>query len=249
MIKVELRGRLGNQMFQYSILRVISEIKGYEYSFNENWLGKNIFDIDYGVKNNHNNFNVFDEGLNKFNKKVFDIKDNTLLKGYWQSDKYYKYNEDFVRSIFKIKDNIKNNVDYSILKNDTCLIHFRGGDYLNANYIPSKQWYERSKKHILDNYDINNFKVITDDLRLAKSYFKEDEIIKNDMNTDFCLLNRSKTNIISSSSFSWWATWLNNNSNVIIAPDKWLNHNNIKGTNGFYPFDIETKRMLYIPKN
>ena len=48
MITVELRGRLGNQLFQYSLCRVMSERLGGQYSISPEWLGKGIFNCSLG---------------------------------------------------------------------------------------------------------------------------------------------------------------------------------------------------------
>ncbi len=42
MISVELRGRLGNQLFQYAVCRIMSEKLDCDFSISDEWLGKNI---------------------------------------------------------------------------------------------------------------------------------------------------------------------------------------------------------------
>lgn len=44
---------------------------------------------------------------------------------------------------------------------------------------------------------------------------------------DFYLMSKMKNNIIANSSFSWWATWLNENCDKrVIAPKNWFGPKN-----------------------
>ena len=61
--------------------------------------------------------------------------------------------------------------------------------------------------------------------------------MNNDMMTDFACLSLFRHVIMSNSSYSWWATWLNpssydTGSRVICCPDRWF------GPTG--PQDVET---------
>ena len=247
MIQVKLSGRLGNQMFQYAILRIVAKENGYEFNFPREWRGKNYFHINYGKKQTNEQVNkIFQEGVNSYNSKVFSIQDNTVLHGYWQSPKYLKRNEEYVRDLFKLKDKSLS-VENLNREEETCLIHFRGGDYFSHNYVPSKKWYDAARSYMSKINNRLNFKVITDDPKAAIMFFPNDKIISKTEIDDFCSLYRAKYKILSASTFSWWAHWLSNKKdNISIAPDNWINHNGAKGIKGFYPIDVKTESINYI---
>ena len=242
MISVELKGRIGNQLFQYSLCRVIANRLKVDYSISKKWLGYELFDLPKMDKGKGKR--TFKEGINRFNDKVFGVGDDTHIDGYWQSEKYFEGWENEIRGWFRLD---KPNSEY--INEDYCVIHYRAQDgYLREKYTPSDGFFNRAKKQILDFKNTIKFVIITDNIALAKQKFKGDIVISNDIKTDFTTIQYSKYKIISNSSFSWWAAWLGSNeSEMIIAPDRWMNHNyNKTKDNLFYPYDIRSKYFKYI---
>jgi hypothetical protein len=254
MIKVELNGRLGNQMFQYSICRLIAHKNGFNFcipsegnpSTNKVHI-KNVFDnLDLGIEDS-NNVNYFyeDDTTQVYNPNIFNTQNNTVLSGFFQTPKYFEGYEELVKSWFNIELNEKSK---EILKKynpeEYCYIHLRGLDYKNdTNWFLSIDYYQKSIDYIQNMYPNISFLIITDDINEAEKLFPNIKSISNDMITDFIILLNSNKLIISNSTFSWWAAWLKTKE-IIIAPNNWLNYN--KPELGFYPVDIKTNNFTYI---
>jgi hypothetical protein len=142
MITTELKGRLGNHLFQYVMCRVISDIKNYDYSIPRNWLGLKLFkNADLGKDYIKQNI-VFREGINKYNPEIFNIKDNTHIDGYWQSEKYFINYKNDIKQWFKI-DMVKETYT------NHCVIHFRAqDDYLTKNYVLPIKYFIDAKNYV-----------------------------------------------------------------------------------------------------
>jgi hypothetical protein len=249
MISIELRGRFGNHLFQYCAGRVLAEKNNANFCVmntgvftnganeNKTFLGTKIFDCYIGDDYVEQSV-IFNEGGDKYNNDFWGVKDNTHIKGFFQSEKYFMGYENNIREWLKLP--------YIDFDDNVCTIHFRAQDgYLKQNYLLPKEYFDESKNIALNSNPNIKFLVITDNIKMAKEYFPDDEIIMNDMKKDFEYLYHSKYKIISNSTFSWWAAWLSlPNSNLVIAPNKWLNYNS--KSDDFFPKNIKTKGFKYI---
>ena len=171
-----------------------------------------------------------------FLPEVLQLKDNTYLDGFWQSEKYFKGIENIIRQEFSLKKEFSG-MDEGALKqiseSESIAIHIRRGDYVtnlkfNASHgvCPLEYYFEAVR--IMENKIKNpRFFVFSDDLAWAKDNLKINHPItfldSGQDYHDLILMSRCKHNIIANSSFSWWGAWLNNNPDkIVIAPKKWF---------------------------
>jgi hypothetical protein len=254
MITPELIGRLGNQMFQYAVARIIAEKNGYNFyiSKDKSAHDQNIsefFNLDMGIDDG-NQHTVYqqDSMIQKFDPNIFHLPDGTKISGFFQTEKYFDGYEDKVKTWFNF--DLTNKTKELLNQYDTneyCFIHFRGTDYKHMTdwWLPFS-YYQNAMNKIKEIKPDIKFLIITDNSDDAREYFDGYDILSNDLMTDFGLLYMSKYCIIPNSSFSWWAAWLSDDKEIIIAPDRWFNYNNRYLGHGFIPVDIMTKKFTYI---
>lgn len=233
-------GRLGNQMFQYATLYSVGKKNNYKIG------------IPYFVKTNNPYCNLFlDECFEKlsaenctnhetvgdyiepyplidFNGKIFEIKDDTNLHGYFQTEKYFKeYREDLLNE-FKFKSDINDSATNikNLLGDEVISVHMRIGDYAfltDKHPICNEKYYEKAFEYLPKNKTILLF---SDNLDIAYNTIKKfsDKIKMPQTNNDFidlCLMSKCEYHLIANSSFSWWGAWLSNTKKVI-APSLWF---------------------------
>jgi len=272
MVSVYFQGRLGNNIFQYIFCRISAIKKNFEFyitngvedsdnfykeissRFNiglensvidnpHHWIGDNLFDIDFGKR---------DKNINKLlgEVNIEEVTDGSFLKGFYQTEEYMLGYEEMIKNDWlPFKKNLKDLSKPLLEKYDVdkyCYIHFRGGDYktIPQFFLPI-DYYRESMNHIVSIKNDIKFVIITDDIVEATNFFPEYDVISNQMEIDFYLLSKAKYSIIPNSSFSWWASWLNNDSKIIVAPNRWFNYNKYYGE-GFEPPKIKTNKFYYI---
>ncbi len=186
----------------------------------------------------------------KYSDSFFSNPNDAYLEGYWQTEKYFLPIQDEIRQIFSFthETSIKTKelIEQCKQKN-IASIHVRRGDYAASNIhaVCSETYYNNAIKHALEHTNIDAFFVFSNDLQWAKENinFMGISTIFVDWNTginswqDMYLMSLCKINIIANSSFSWWAAWLNNNTNKkIIAPTKW-SRREIDVIDTYYTYD------------
>lgn len=154
--------------------------------------------------------------------------ENLLLSGYYQSEKYFINNKEFILNLFKPTKEIKEHI-LSILPKikSSISIHIRRGDYLNLpNYHPQQSIdYYISAINLLG-VD-KNYLIFSDGLDGIKNMFdfipnKQFITLGKDY-LDLYAISMCEHNIICNSTFGWWGAYLNENQNKkVIAPNKWF---------------------------
>lgn len=223
MVISDFIGRLGNNLFQ------LSAAVGYSTKYNVDyeippWEYSTCFNIKIrpcvgDVKVNYGEKGWYYEELPFFS-------DGVKLFGFFQSYKYFEHCEGKIRDLFQFNDQIKNK--FAPLEGNTCSIHVRRGDYIGNVFheVCHLEYYLEAISEIKSRTAIDKFVVFSDDIAWCREKFVGDEFVFIEGNSnieDLCLMSQCSHNIIPNSSFSWWASWLNNNPNkIVIAPDTWF---------------------------
>ena len=225
-ITCEFRDRFGNNMFQIANVCMLSKKYKTKLVFNT-WKYSDLFEWDILFDSNLFNsikWNHYLEKSFRYNNIVYN-GGNVKFHGYYQSYKYL--DEIFIKSIFKIKDNIIQNIldKYNyIFSRKTTSIHVRRTDYLYDNDHPfiGNEYYNEAMQKMNSITDL--YVVFSDDIEWCKHNItsREKEMLYIENNQDYIdlfLMSMCDNNIIANSSFSWWGAYLNKNDRKkIICP-------------------------------
>ncbi|MFN8282085.1 MAG: alpha-1,2-fucosyltransferase [Chitinophagales bacterium] len=191
-------------------------------------------------KFNGNKLNLLQETAHHFQPELLDYKDNTYVKGNFQSEKYFNSIEEILRKELTFKKALtEKNLDWKnqIESTNSVSIHIRRGDYISIQknqdkfIIQSLDYYKNAITHIANKVDQPTLFIFSDDIAWSKENLKTSfpvHFIDNNNTTetsyiDMQLMSLCQHNIICNSTFSWWSAWLNANpGKIVIAPQNWF---------------------------
>jgi hypothetical protein len=229
-------------------------------------------DVDFGkpseglFKDFHEKWTVYDHNgdiinITMLDPKIYEISDNTRLIGHngafggiFQSERYLIDRKKDIENWFKIKEQYSKEYNKKlddlgiVLDNNLCVINFRGGEYRSIPKVLCRREYWRdSISHMISLNSEMKFIVITDDPEYAKLFMPfEIPTYHIDIGFDFYVVNQAKWLIISNSTFGWWASWLNNKANKILAPKYFGAHNT---SDGYWSVgEIYTTKFDYVDR-
>lgn len=189
-----------------------------------------------------------------FDPKALDLPNNSLLVGYWQTEKYFAdIRHDLLKELEPSSPFSKKNKELidKINDSESVWMHIRRGDYVTneaANKfhgVKDFEYYVQALDALVNSLPKDKRKkisifVCSNDIDWCKknlifpypiSYI-ENELGSDDMRVaKYC-----KHDILANSSFSWWGAWLNKNPNkIIIAPKRWFENKKANESNDIIP--------------
>lgn len=217
-------GRFGNQLFQLASTIGISILNHHDYCF-PNWIYSKYFNSELPKFQNLNYIEILENNFS-YEELYLDKNKNYNITGYRQSFKYFIHCKDIISNYLTLSkkyDNIFQNIDFQ----NSVSMHIRRTDYLKLKHIYNilDDNYYIKCLNMLDN--INQVYIFSDDIEWCKNNIKfinNKVVFNNEVDIlDMFLMSKFKYNIISNSTFSWWAAWLNkNNDKKIFVPSVWF---------------------------
>lgn len=249
---VEIKGGLGNQLFQYAFYKYCEKVTGRIVLLHTdffNWV------------NDMEGTTVRKLELDKFNTDYVSVQgsiscrkiiheeeftgvepdaDYFFYSGYWQDKQFFEeVRDDIIREVSLKSELISNElrqVAREIRGSESIAMHFRRGDYLSE--VNKQIFAQQGVDYYLKAIDVIRDKagsdgleayVFTDDIEYFNSVKDSFADISlhvmpiREAYEDLYLMSCAKHHIIANSSFSWWGAAISQDeSGVTVAPAKWF---------------------------
>ena len=168
------------------------------------------------------------------------ISRNCMLRGFWQSEKYFAHIKDDIRKQFTFlpfDEDINITTANQMATENSVAIHIRKGrDYLQSELMGQGlcgvDYYQNAVDYISQHVATPKYYVFTDNPQWVEGNLSGFEYTLVDWNSvsgkknfrDMQLMSCAKHNIIANSTYSWWGAWLNSNpQKIVIGPKRFFN--------------------------
>lgn len=237
MLTVDLRGGLGNQLFQLAAGETIAKqtnrafyvnslqspttvhsTNPYFYTILREWKDM-FFDVREDI--------VLQESSYAFRRWSLPSDQNVKLEGYFQNVQYVS--SSFVDRLY---------LPIQTFDRDGVFLHIRGGDYVNHPFHDvglAERYYPWAIRQFPKD---THFYVFTNDTPYAKTMpFLKDisySFVETDELQSLNCMRQCAGGICANSTFSWWGAYLNPNRKLIL-PSKWFNDERMFIDGYFFP--------------
>lgn len=160
------------------------------------------------------------------------LRGNYYIKGWFQRPYFFENVRDVlvkeIRPVNKIK--ISKPLAALLKAPNTVAVHIRKGDYkISAHSFLPIQYYQKAMEYTNNNLGNAQYLFFSTDMAWVKEKlggrekcFYIDQFGKFEDFEEMMIMSRCANNIISNSTFSWWAAWLNQNPyKIVCAPNGW----------------------------
>lgn len=234
MVGIKLTNGIGEQLFQYAVIRALSLRLKTELCYdlskldsNQNWLEK--FTVPAQPKFDSIQMKILQEPNDKFFPEVLSLEDNVLLDGKFQFEKYFEDQADQIRKELVIKDQLSQ--DCSELDSQIRSEKIPVSIHIPKSSMDSlKNYYEHCVEFLQSNFSNLTLYIFSDDVNRCAQIFQFDlPMIFIDMqenqHEEIYLASLCRHHIISDEIKSFWHAWLDRRvSSLTFAPRKYLEH-------------------------
>lgn len=217
---VELRGGLGNQLFQLAAGEYMSALLNRTLFLEKPRIEKNYFDM-FMQRWKHlcrpcRITSLVEESSLAFQDWSGLKGDHVKVLGYFQDWRYIS--QEFIQSLQQVFSNTILSKYPDI--NKSVFIHVRGGDYKGNEIhgIDLTQYYANAMALFPED---TVYSIFTNDVEYAKSFNLPGTIIQEDEVDSLFLMSQCKGGICANSTFSWWGAYLNTDR-ILTFPDTWF---------------------------
>ena len=228
-----LAGGLGNQMFEVATAASLAKDNGALLVINptehilpnqgrniNTYIG-NVFSRIVTDNNPPTNDHIFVETIYH---QPLTFRPNIILRGHFQSYKYFGHNRQYILDLFAPTFDIRNHIakTYPEDKSKITAIQVRRGDYVNfPNHHPLlPAEYPAKAVKIIGSETVW---VFSDDIPWCQENLHFDcpvRYVKDEDYIEMYLMSLCKNIVISNSSFGWWAAYLSDAN--VYAPNPWF---------------------------
>lgn len=172
-------------------------------------------------------------GLNitEYDDSILEIPKHTTLQGYFQSVSYLSPRSEILQEIGPPQIGF-----------DGCTINIRGGEYRGLpTVLLDRDYYLRAVEYMRSEFGVRHFRIVTDDAKYARKLVPGLPVISSGgvkrvpylpyvhpasskIYRDFRSVQESRFQILSNSTFSWWAAY-SGRAEEVIAPKFWMAYN------------------------
>lgn len=233
------------QRFIYKFARIIkpkSELGGYKFDerFSKllNKIGIIYFESDY-----------------KYHKFIVPKTKNIIIRGWFESEKYFSAISSELRNEFKIIKAISGHnkeIRNQLQKGTGICLTVRRGNFTEEKnkdkfLICTKEYYYGAMNYMLKKYPEGLIYICSDDIEWCKQNLHFEHEVLYEEEADYAeklyMMSLCKHFVLSNSTFSWWAQFLSDSEEkVVIAPYKWRNCD-------FSPIDIYSDNWIRMNSN
>ncbi len=152
-----------------------------------------------------------------------------VLYGFWQNLNYFdKYLLDLKRQFvpnYELAEESAN-ILKQIHNCNSVGVHIRRGDFVSLGWDKGQEYYDKGLAWFKEQIPNCKFFIVSDDVQWVKErYVEREDVVIVDVNTqtkdidEFFLLASCNHQLISESTFGWWAAYLNTNPDKkVLAP-------------------------------